>query len=134
MAGLATSFAATQRRFMTIQARLAQWKDQGKISPEQCGHLAGLSRGEPISVFRELNILLYAGVLAFVAGLGWTITTWSQQIGDVLVLAVLSIILAASFWYCFFRAPDWSAAETSAPSPIFDYVLYLGSLVWLIEL
>src|SRR5580698_5838676 len=125
--------------FMTIQARLAQWKDQGKISPEQCGHLAGLSRGEPFSVFLELNILLYAGVLAFVAGLGWTITTWSQQIGDVLVLAVLSIILAASFWYCFFRAPAWfpgetSAAETSAPSPIFDYVLYLGSLVWLIEL
>ena len=73
-------------------------------------------------------------MLAFVVGLGWTVTTWSQQLGDVIVLAVLSAILAACCWYCFSRAPAWSAAETAAPSPIFDYVLYLGSLVWSIEL
>ncbi len=119
---------------MTILTRLEQWRQQGKISPEQCAHLAGLSRGEPFSLFLELNVLLYAGVLAFVAGLGWTVSTWSHQIGDVLVLTTLSSILAASFWYCFSRAPAWSPGETPAPSPIFDYVLYLGSLVWLLEL
>ena len=119
---------------MTILARLEQWKEQGTISPEQHAHLAGLSRREPFSVFLELNVLLYAGVLAFVAGLGWTVTTWSQQLGDVVVLTVLSTILAACFWYCFSRAPAWSPAETPAPSPIFDYVLYLGSLVWCVEL
>jgi len=119
---------------MTILTRLEQWKEQGKISPEQYVHLAGLSRGDPFSLFLELNVLLYAGVLAFVAGLGWTVTTWSRQLGDVLVLTVLSAILATSFWYCFSRAPAWSAAETSTPSPIFDYVLYLGSLVWSLEL
>jgi Predicted membrane protein (DUF2157) len=124
---------------MTILTRLEEWREQGKISPEQYAHLAGLSRGEPFSLFLELNILLYAGALAFVAGLGWTVTTWSHQLGDVLVLITLSAILVASFWYCFSRAPAWSssetsAAETPAPSPIFDYVLYLGSLVWLLEL
>jgi len=119
---------------VTILTRLEQWKEQGKISPEQQAHLAGLSRGEPFSLFLELNVLLYAGVLAFVAGLGWTVSTWSQQLGDVLVLTVLSTILAASFWYCFSRAPAWSPAETPAPSPIFDYVLYLGSLIWSLEL
>jgi hypothetical protein len=119
---------------MTILARLAQWKEQGAISSEQYALLAGRSRGEPFSVFLELNLLLYAGVLAFVAGLGWTATTWSQQLGSVVVLTILSAILAACFWYCFSRAPAWSAAETTAPNPIFDYVLYLGSLVWCIEL
>jgi len=79
-------------------------------------------------------MLLYAGVLAFVAGLGWTVTTWSQQLGDLLVVAVLSTILAACFRYCFSRAPAWSLAETPAPTAIFDYVLYLGSLVWSVEL
>ena len=123
-----------ERGFMTILARLEQWKEQGAISPEQHAHLAGLSRGEPFSLFLELNVLLYAGVLAFVAGLGWTVSTWSQQLGDVLVLTILSAILAACFWYCFSRAPAWSPAETPAPSPIFDYVLYLGSLVWSVEL
>jgi hypothetical protein len=119
---------------VTIIARLEHWREHGAISPEQQIHLAGLCRGEPFSLFLELNILLYAGVLTFVAGLGWTVTTWSQQIGDVVVLAVLSAILGACFWYCFSRAPVWSAAETTAPSSILDYVLYLGSLVWCIEL
>jgi hypothetical protein len=119
---------------MTILARLELWKEQGSISSEQQVHLASLSREEPFSVSLELSILLYAGVLAFVAGLGWTVSTWSQQLGDVLVLTILSIILTASFWYCFSRAPAWSAAETAAPTPIFDYVLYLASLVWCVEL
>ena len=119
---------------MTILTRLEQWKEGGvALSPEQHTLLAGLSRGEPFSVFLELNILLYAGILAFVAGLGWTITTWSQQLGDVVVLTVLSAILATCFWYCFSRAPAWSPGETSSPSLVLDYVLYLGSLIWSVE-
>lgn len=119
---------------MTILARLEHWREQGTISPEQHSHLASVCRGEPFSLFLELNILLYAGVLAFVAGLGWTVSTWSQQLGDVVVLAVLSIILTACFWYCFSRAPVWSLAQTLAPNAVFDYVLYLGALDWCIEL
>ena len=119
---------------MTILTRLEQWKEQGIISPEQHTLLAGLSRGEPFSLFLELNVLLYAGVLAFVAGLGWTISTWSQQLGDVLVLAILSAILAVCFWYCFSRAPAWTPAETPSPSLVFDYVLYLGCLTWSLEI
>src|SRR5258708_3160704 len=115
---------------MTILTRLERWKAQGVISEEQHALLAGLSRSEPFSLFLELNLLLYAGVLAFVGGLGWTVTTWSQQLGDVLVLTILSALLAACFLYTFSRAPVWSAAETPSPSLGFDYVLYLGSLTW----
>jgi len=119
---------------MTILARLEQWKEGGVISPEQHTLLAGLSRGEPFSLFLELNILLYAGILAFVAGLGWTVSTWSQQLGDVLVLSALSTMLFACFWYCFSRAPAWSPGETPSTSLVLDYVLYLGSLIWSLEL
>src|SRR5258707_4534077 len=65
---------------MTILTRLEFWKEQGAISTEQQAHLASLSCGEPVSLALELNLLLYAGVVAFVAGLGWTISTWSQQL------------------------------------------------------
>jgi hypothetical protein len=119
---------------MTIFDRLDHWREQGTISPQQHAHLAGLARREPFSLFLELNILFYAGVLAFVAGLGWTVTTYSQQLGDVLVLVILSTIFASCFWYCFSRAPAWAIAQTPAPNAAFDYVLYLGSLVWCIEL
>jgi hypothetical protein len=119
---------------MTILARLEQWKEQGAISPQQQAHLAGLIRREPLSVSLELNVLLYAGVLALVAGLGWTISTWSHRLGDAAILTVLSAILAVCFWYCFSRAPKWSPREMAAPTHIFDYILYLGSLVWCLEL
>jgi hypothetical protein len=119
---------------MTIFTRLDKWKEHGVISPEQHTLLAGLSRGEPFSLFLELNVILYGGVLAFVAGLGWTISTWSEQLGDVLVLTILSAILAACSWYCFSRAPAWSPAEAPSPSLVFDYVIYLGSLTWSVEL
>ncbi len=112
---------------MTILTRLEQWRDEGTISPEQHAHLAGLARREPLSLFLELNVLLYAGVLAFVGGLGWTVTTWSQQLGDVLVVAALSAIFAACLWYCF-------SHETPSSSFVFDYVLYLGTLTWSVEL
>ena len=82
---------------MAILARLEQWEQRGTISPQQHTLLAGLSRGEPFSVFLELNILLYAGILAFIGGLGWTVSTWSAQLGDVAVLTGLSAMLAASF-------------------------------------
>jgi hypothetical protein len=119
---------------MTIITRLEQWQERGIISSEQHTLLAGLARGEPSSVFLELNILLYAGILAFVAGLGWTVSTWSQQLGDVLVLTVLTTMLAACFWYCFSRALAWAPGETPSPSLVLDYVLYLGSLIWSVEL
>jgi hypothetical protein len=119
---------------MTILARLDQWRERGVISPEQHTLLEGLSRGEPFSFFLELNLLLYAGILAFVTGLGWTVSTWSDQMGDVLVLTILTAILAASLWYCFSRAPAWSAGESPSPGLASDYVLYLASLSWTVEL
>ena len=50
------------------------------------------------------------------------------------MVAALSLILAACFWYAFSRAVAWSPTEQIAASPFSDYVLYLGCLVWGIEL
>ena len=119
---------------MTILTRLDQWRERGTLSPEQHALLAGQLRGEPFSLFLELNVLLYLGILAFILGLGWTVSTWSAQLGEVVVLVVLSAAFAACLGYCFSRAPAWSAAETPSPNLAFDYVLYLGALVWSVEL
>jgi len=119
---------------MTIVDRLETWRAQGAITPEQFKHLSGLAREEPFSLFVELNVLLYGGVLAFIAGLGWTVNTWSQQIGALAILVILSAILTVCLWYCFSRATPWSPEETQSPNLIFDYVLYLGCLTGSLEL
>ena len=119
---------------MAIFSRLEDWKEQGVLSPEQSAQLAALSRGEPVSVFLEINVLLYAGVLAFVGGLGWTVTTWSDKLGALAILAGLCGLMLACFWYCFSRAPAWSRTESPSPNLVFDYVLYLGCLTWSVTL
>ena len=109
---------------MALPSQLDRWKQQGTISPEQHLLLTGLSRDEPCSLFLPLNLLLYAGVFALVGGLGWTVQTYAAQLGDVLVLAALTVILAGALWYCF----------THVPNMVLDYVLYLGCLTWSLEL
>ncbi len=119
---------------MNIQDSLGQWKERSALTEEQHALLLGLSRGEPASVYLELNILLYAGVLALIGGLGWTVTTWSQQLGSLLILTLLSVLFCGSLWYSFTRAVAWSAEKVSSPNLIFDYVLYCGCLTWSVEL
>ena len=47
----------------------ADYDNAQSHSPAFDRHLTGLAREEPFSLFIELNVMLYAGVLAFVAGL-----------------------------------------------------------------
>src|SRR3954463_12922915 len=104
---------------MTILTRLQRWKESGIISSEHHPLLAGLSLREPFSIFLELNIPLYAGILAFVAGLGWTLGTWSQQLGDAVVLTILSAMFTVCFGYCFSHAAAWSPGEMPPPGLVF---------------
>jgi len=119
---------------MTVTDHLERWRDTGIITTEQHARLDGLVRGTPYSVFLPLNILLYTGVLAFTGGLGWTVRTYSQQLGDVVILIGLSALLVACLVWCFIKAPPFSRTEPPSPNTLLDYVLYLGSLVWSVEL
>jgi hypothetical protein len=119
---------------MSIVDRLDRWKEHSAITAQQHALFTSLVRDEPFSLFAELNVLLYAGVLAFVVGLGWTVTTYSRQFGDVLVVTVLAAIIAACLWHSFSHAAPWSREKTLPHSFLSDYILYLCCLVWGIEL
>ena len=119
---------------MNLLARLEDWREQGAISAEQQARLSGLVRQEPFSVFLELNALLYLGVLAFVAGLGWTVATWGTVMGRLGVLALLLTVLAGCCRFCWKHSPAWTLQEVPASGALVNYVLYLGALVWCLTL
>jgi hypothetical protein len=119
---------------MTIQDRLDEWQAAGAISGEQYVALNGLARRDPFSVFIELNALIYLGVAAFIAGLGWTVHTYFTQLGDVAVLLPLTAVLAACLWYSSSRALPYSPEQVASPTFAFDYVLYFACLVFAVEL
>jgi len=119
---------------MTLFDRLRRWKEQDKISSAQEQTLGALARHEPFSVFLELNGLLYVGVIAFIGGLGWTIQTYAKQLGDQAILLGLTGLLTGCLVYCFRYASPYSSKAWQSANLIFDYVLYLGCLVWSVEL
>ena len=119
---------------MTILARLEQWKESGAITSMQFDAISELVRKDRFSVFFELNALFYLGVLSFVAGVAWVIQTYLSTLGDTAILSGLTLLLCLSFSYCFSRALPYSPGQMESPNLAFDYVLYLGCLLFAVEL
>ena len=119
---------------MTILARLEQWKESGAITSVQFDAISELVRKDRFSVFFELNALFYLGVLSFVAGVAWVIQTYLSTLGDTAILSGLTLLLCLSFSYCFSRALPYSPDQMESPNLAFDYVLYLGCLLFAVEL
>jgi hypothetical protein len=119
---------------MSVLTHLERWKTSGEISSAQCGVLSALVRKDRFSVFVELNTLLYLGVLSFVGGVGWSVATYSARLGDAAILAFLTGVFGWSLYYCFTRALPYSRSQVEQPGLAFDYVLYLGCLIFSIEL
>jgi hypothetical protein len=73
-------------------------------------------------------------VLSLIAGIGWIIQSYVAALGDAAILTGLTSILFASFYYCFSRALPYSPGEVESPALAFDYILYLASLTFALEI
>ena len=114
--------------------RLGRWKDDGVVTAAQCEALGVIVRKDRFSVSLELNALLYLGVVSIAAGVLWTVRTHFADLGDTAIVLALTVIVGLCFRYCFSRSQPHARGEVESPTAIFDYVLYLGCLVFAIEL
>ena len=119
---------------MTTIERLAGWKQSGTITEMQYDTLAAIATKRRFSIFFELNVLLYLGVISLVAGVGWTIQTYAATLGNAAIVSGLTVLCLVSFAYCFSRTKPFSFQRIEAPTFAFDYVLYLGCLSLAVEL
>ena len=115
---------------MTLLERLERWKAEGVITGDQHVSLTSLARGDRVSLYVELNALLYLGVISIVAGLTWTFRDYVADLGHAAILSIFGLLMAAAFWYCFSKGEPYSNAEIEHPSMLFDYILYFGCLVF----
>jgi hypothetical protein len=119
---------------VTTLERLEAWRQSGAILQDQYKKISALVRKERFSVFLELNVLLYLGVLSFVAGAGWTVRTYFANLGDAAIIIPLTILVCGFFYYCFSRVQPFSQLQVESPNLGFDYILYLGCLLFGVEL
>src|SRR3954451_2495228 len=119
---------------MTTERYLEEWRNGELITAAQHAALLALVSRQRFSVFLELNGLLYVGVAAIAGGVAWTVREHFARLGDAVVLVSLTSVLAACAWYCASHVTPYSHDRVAAPTFSFDYVLYLGCLIFASEL
>jgi len=104
--------------------------EKGLISADQFEKIDVITSGKVVSVFYELRTILYLGVMLFTTGAGMLIYQNIGDIGHLVSIGGLTILMAGCYWYVFKQAHDYSHEIIKAPSPYYDYVLLLGSLLF----
>lgn len=101
------------------------------IEQDQFDKLEPIISGRIISVFYELRTMLYLGVLLFTGGIGILIYKNIGEIGHLISILLLSITTLVCFWYVFSKATEFSLGKIKPPTPYYDYVVLLGSLLFI---
>jgi len=107
---------------------------EGQISADSLRQAENWQALRLFSLYWELRLLLYLGVLLLTGGLGILVYKNIDTIGHQTVLAFIALITAGSFYYCLRKKTPFSREKVAAPNPFFDYVLLLGCLSLLIFL
>lgn len=105
--------------------------DKGLISEDQFLKIDSIHAGKIVSVLYELRSLLYLGVLLFTTGAGLLIYENIGEIGHLISIAALMILTLACFWHAFKKTPAYSNETVKGPTPYFDYIVLLGSLLFI---
>lgn len=102
--------------------------DGGFITRQQHAYLCSIASEEVISVYSELRVVLYLGILLFTGGAGYLAYENIGEIGHALAMLLLLVVAIFSFRYVFKNSIPYSPTEVIVPLPYFDYVLLLAGL------
>jgi len=69
--------------------------------------------------------------MLFTAGAGILIYENIGDIGHIVAIITLALLTAACFLYAFRNAPPYSPTTVKPPTPYFDYIVLLGSLLFI---
>jgi hypothetical protein len=107
---------------------------EGLIADSSLRKAEALESSRLFSLYWELRLLLYLGVLLLTGGLGILVYKNIDTIGHQAVLAFIALVTAGSFFYCTRKRPPFAWGKVQVADPFFDYILLLGCLSLLIFL
>ncbi|MFM8911823.1 MAG: DUF2157 domain-containing protein [Flammeovirgaceae bacterium] len=116
---------------MTTKNTPRELLEKGFIREDQFQKIEVINSGKVVSVFYELQTLLYLGVLLFTTGVGILIYMNIGSIGHLVSIAALIILTRGCFYYAFKNGAPYSNDSIKPITPYFDYVVLLGALVFI---
>lgn len=105
--------------------------DKGFLTAEQRDHLEPIYSRRVISVFYELRIMLYLGVMLFTTGVGVLIYKNIGELGHLALNGILLSLTAWCFHYALRTAKEYTNEKVSPPTPYYDYIVLLGCLLFI---
>jgi hypothetical protein len=103
--------------------------EQGLLSEESLSKIRQKQNDSTISLFWDLRIVLYAGVLLLTGGLGVLIYKNIDDIGHLAVIGAMTVMALICYVYALRKMKPFSWGEVRSPGTIFDYTLLLGSIL-----
>ncbi|MFN7791973.1 MAG: DUF2157 domain-containing protein, partial [Cyclobacteriaceae bacterium] len=104
--------------------------EKGFIREDQFSKIDVITSGKVVSVFYELQTLLYLGVLLFTTGVGILIYMNIGSLGHLISIFALILLSIGCFYYAFKKGVPYSNDSVKPVTPYFDYVVLLGALVF----
>ena len=104
-------------------------REQGLLSDKQFSLLEDISNNKVISVYYELRILLYLGILLFTGGVGYIAYENIGDLGHVALMLILFLAIVGSAYYLFLKSEPYSREESTVQHIYFDYIVLLNALL-----
>ena len=102
---------------------------RGVLPEDKAVRLRSIARGELVSLYPELRLLFYVGVLLSTAGIGILVKQNYENMGPAVIAAALGAAALGTLLWVARTASPFSWNETPAPYLAFDYLLLLGVLL-----
>lgn len=99
------------------------------ITEKQHTTLESILTKKIFSVYYELRVILYLGVLLFTTGIGFLIYKNIGDLGHLLSIITLSILTILCFLFAFTKAIPYSNEKTQVAIPYYDYLVLMGCLL-----
>ncbi len=103
----------------------------GFVSQQQVDDITQFEKTKPVSLHRDLRVLLYAGILLLTSGLSIFIYKNIDSIGHLTIIILTGIGCLACLGWCLINGWPFSTLKIQSPSVLFDYILLLGCLLLL---
>ncbi|MDC1221743.1 DUF2157 domain-containing protein [Salibacteraceae bacterium] len=106
-----------------------EWLNSGLITKDQFSIIDDVKEKRVFSIKRELQAMLYVGVLLLATGAGIIIYNHISSIGHVIAVGLIAAFSIVAFWYIFSRAASFQRGGSIDPNPYFSYITLLAALL-----
>lgn len=99
------------------------------INDKQYKFLEAIRTNKVVSLYYELRIILYLGIMLFTAGVGYYAYQNMGEIGHLLCMGLIGAAIIVGFYFITKFAKPYSNTQVTVEQVYFDYILILVSLL-----